>query len=52
MASGPITSYKENGRKWKLWQILFSWAPESLRMENGAVKLKEAHSLEEKLWQT
>ena len=26
MASGPITSWKI-GKKWKLWQVLFSWAP-------------------------
>ena len=52
MASGPITSYKENGRKWKLWQILFSWAPESLRMVTVAMKLKDTCSLEGKLWQT
>ena len=52
MASGPITSNKENGRKWKLWQILFSWAPESLRMVTVAMKLKDTCSLEGKLWQT
>ena len=48
MASGPITS----------WQIvketmetvtLFSWAPKLLQMVTGAMKLKDACSLEEKL---
>ena len=29
MASSPITSL-EMGKKWKQWQILFSWAPKSL----------------------
>ena len=35
-------------RRWKQWQILFSWAPKSLK----TVILKDACSLEEKLWQT
>ena len=34
------------GKKWKQWQILFSWAPESLRMVTAAMKLKDACSLE------
>ena len=33
-------------------QILFSWAPESLQMVIAAMKLKDAYSLEEKLWPT
>ena len=32
MASGPITSWVIDGKKWQLWQILFSWAPKSLSM--------------------
>ena len=40
------------GKKWKQWQILFSWAPKSLRTVNAATKLKDACYLEEKLWQT
>ena len=29
-ASGPITPWQvEGGKKWKQWQILFSWAPKS-----------------------
>ena len=39
-------------KKWKQWQILFSWAPKSLQMVTAAMKLKDACSLEEKLWQT
>ena len=31
---------------------LFSWAPESLQMVTAAMKLKDACSLEEKLWPT
>ena len=30
MTSGPITSWKIEGEKWKHWQIFFSWAPKSL----------------------
>ena len=36
----------------KQWEILFSWAPKSLQMVTAAMKLKDACSLEEKLWQT
>ena len=38
--------------KWKQWQILFSRAPKSLLMVTAAMKMKDACSLEEKLWQT
>ena len=31
---------------------LFSWTPKSLQMVTAAMKLKDACSLEEKLWQT
>ena len=37
---------------WKQWQLLFSWAPKSLRMLTAAMKLKDSCSLEEKLWHT
>ena len=30
MASGTITSWQIDGKKWKQWQIFFSWAPKSL----------------------
>ena len=39
-------------KHWKQWQTLFSWAPKSLKMGTAAMKLKDACSLEEKLWQT
>ena len=31
---------------------LFSWVPKSLQMMTAAMKLKDAYSLEEKLWPT
>ena len=52
MASGPITSWQIEEKKWKQWQIFFSWALKSLRMVTAAVKSKDTFSLEEKLWQT
>ena len=51
-ASGPITSWQIDGKQWKQWQILFSWAPKSLWAVAAAMILKDACSLEEKLWQT
>ena len=33
------------GKKWKQWQILFSWAPKSLQMVTAATKLKDTCSL-------
>ena len=50
MASSSITS-GQIGKQWKQWQTLFSWAPKSLQMVTAAMKLKDASSLEEKLWQ-
>ena len=47
MASGPII-----GQQWKQCQTLFFWAPKSLQMVSVAMKLKDAYSLEEKLWPT
>ena len=52
MASGPITSWQIDGKQWEQWQILFWGAPKSLQMVTAAMKLKDACSLEEKLWQT
>ena len=50
MASGPITSRQTDGETMKQWETLFSWAPKSLQMVTEAMKLKDACSLEEKLW--
>ena len=47
MASGPITSWQIEGGKWKLWRILFAWAPKSLQTVIAAMKLRDACSLEE-----
>ena len=50
MASSPITSWQITGETWKQCQTLFFWAPKSLQMVIAAMKLKDASSLEEKLW--
>ena len=49
MASGPITSWKIDGKQWKQWLTLFVRAPKSLQMVIAAMKLKDAYSLEGKL---
>ena len=36
----------------KQWLTLFFWAPKSLQMVTAAMKLKDAYSLEGKLWPT
>jgi len=41
MASSSITSW-QIGKKWKQWQILFSWAPKSLQTLTTAIKLKRS----------
>ena len=40
------------GEKCKQWQILYSWAPKSLKMVTAAMNLKDTCFLEEKQWQT
>ena len=52
MASSPITSWEIDGKQWKQCQTLFLWAPKSLQMVISAIKLKDAYSLEGKLWTT
>ena len=49
MTTGPITSWKIDGKQWKQCQTLFFWAPKSLQMVIAAMKLKDAFSLEGKL---
>ena len=39
-------------KQWKQWLTLFFWAPKSLQMVIAAMKLKDAYSLEGKLWPT
>ena len=38
------------GKQRKQWLTLFFWAPKSLQMVTATMKLKDAYSLEEKLW--
>ena len=52
MASGPITSWHIDGGTMEQWQTLFWGALKSLRMVTAAMKLKDACSLEGKLWPT
>ena len=49
MASGPITSWEIDGET--VADFIF-WASRSLQMVTAAMKLKEAYSLEGKLWPT
>ena len=49
MASGPITSWEIDGKKWKQCQTLFFCPPKSLQMVIAAMKLQDAYSLEGKL---
>ena len=51
MASGPITSRQIDGETMET-ETLFWGAPKSLQMVTAAMKLKDAYSLEEKLWPT
>ena len=41
----PSLHDKWTGKKWKQWQILFSWVPKSLWMVTTAMKLKDTYSL-------
>ena len=52
MASEPITSWQTDGETMETVKTLFFWAPKSLQMATAAMKLKDAYSLEEKLWPT
>ena len=51
MASGPITSWEIDGETVET-VIDYFWAPMSLQIVTAAIKLKDAYSLEEKLWPT
>ena len=52
MASGHITSWEIDGESVKTVTDFIFWAPKSLQMVTAAMKLKDAHSLEGKLWPT
>ena len=48
MAHGPITSWQIDMETVR--DFIFSWAPKSLQIVTVAMKLKDAYSLEKKLW--
>ena len=50
-ASGPLTSWQIDGETVETVSDFF-WAPKSLQMVTAAMKLKDAYSLEGKLWPT
>ena len=51
MASGPITSWEIDGETVEtVSDFIFGGAPISLQMVIAAMKLKDAYSLEGKLW--
>ena len=50
MASDPITSWQIDGETVETVAALFQGAPKSLQMLTAALKLKDAYSLEGKLW--
>ena len=52
MASGPITSWQIAGETVETVRDFIWGALKSLQMVIAAMKLKDACSLEEKLWQT
>ena len=53
MASGPITSWEIDGETVETAaDFIFFSAPKSLQMVTAAMKLKDAYSLEGKLWPT
>ena len=52
MASGPITAWQIDGETMETVSDFIFWAPKSLQMVIGTMKLKDAYSLGEKLWPT
>ena len=52
IASSPITSWQIDGETMKTVTDFILGAPKSLQMVTAAMKLKDACSLEEKLWPT
>ena len=52
MASGPITSWEIDGETVETVADFILGAPKSLQMVIVAMKLKDAYSLEGKLWPT
>ena len=52
MPSSPITSWEIDGETVETLSDFILGAPKSLQMVTAAMKLKDAYSLEEKLWPT
>ena len=52
MASGPITSWEIDGETVETVSDFNLGAPKSLQRVTAAMKLKDAYSLEGKLWPT
>ena len=52
MASGPITSWQIDGETVETVSDFILGAPKSLQIVTAAMKLKDAYSLEGKLWPT
>ena len=52
MASSPITSWEIDGETVETVSSFIFLASKSLQMMTAAMKLKDAYSLEEKLWPT
>ena len=51
-AYGPITIWEIDGETVETVSDFIFWAPKSLQMVTAAMKLKDAYSLEGKLWPT
>ena len=52
MASGHITLWQIDGETMETVTNFIFWAPKSLQIVTAGMKLKDACSLEEKLWPT
>ena len=52
MASSPIISWQIDGETVETVADFIFWGSKSLQMVIAAMKLKDAYSLEEKLWPT
>ena len=52
MASGPISSWEIDGETVETVSDFILGAPKSLQMVTAGMKLKDAYSLEGKLWKT
>ena len=52
MAAGPITSWEIDGEAVEIVSDFILGAPKSLQVVTAAMRLKDAYSLEEKLWPT